>query len=54
MRLLADENVPSDAVIELRGHGHDVAWVLTDNLGSSDRDVLARAQSEQRVLLTFD
>jgi len=34
--------------------GRDVAWVRTDAPGSLDEAVLARAQSEDRVLLTFD
>lgn len=54
MRFLAKENFPGDAVAALRAAGHDIAWVLTDAPGSADADVLARAQSEQRVVLTFD
>src|SRR5262249_41782991 len=45
---------PGDAVAALRAVGHDVAWVRTDAPGSLDRDVLARAQQEGRILLTFD
>jgi len=54
MRLLANENIPGDAVTALRAAGHDVAWVRSDAPGSSDRDVLAPAMSENRILLTFD
>jgi predicted nuclease of predicted toxin-antitoxin system len=54
MRLLANENVPGDAVAELRGAGHDVAWVRTEAPGSSDPHVLAWAIRELRILLTFD
>jgi predicted nuclease of predicted toxin-antitoxin system len=54
MRILANENFPGDAVLALREHGHDVAWVLTDAPGSGDVQVLERAQSENRVLVTFD
>lgn len=54
MRFLANENFPGDAVEALRQAGYDVAWVRTEAPGSSDRDVLYRAQSEGRVLLTFD
>lgn len=54
MRLLANENVPGIAVEALRADGHDVAWVRTDAPGSADPDVLARAVSEDRVLITFD
>ncbi|MBI3824981.1 MAG: DUF5615 family PIN-like protein [Candidatus Rokubacteria bacterium] len=54
MRLLADENIPGDVVAALRLAGHDVAWIRIDQPGSADRDVLARAQEESRILLTFD
>ncbi|MFW6161483.1 MAG: DUF5615 family PIN-like protein [Planctomycetota bacterium] len=54
MRLLADENFPAKVVVTLRQRGHDVAWVRTESPGSSDPDVLARAVSEERVLVTFD
>jgi Domain of unknown function (DUF5615) len=54
MRLLANENFPEEAVRELRNAGHDAAWVRTDAPGSNDRDVLARAVAEERVLITFD
>jgi len=54
MRFLANENFPYDAVSALRSAGYDVAWVLTDNPGSSDRNVLRRANAEGRILLTFD
>ncbi len=54
MRLLANETVPADAVTALREAGHDVAWVRVDAPGSSDVEVLRRAQVEKRLLLTFD
>lgn len=54
MRFLADENFPNSAVTALRAAGHDVAWILTDAPGSSDRSVLDRAVADGRVLLTFD
>jgi len=54
MRLLANENFPKEAVDALRKQGHDVKWVRTDCPGISDRQVLSLAQSENRLLLTFD
>jgi predicted nuclease of predicted toxin-antitoxin system len=54
LRILANENFPRAAVDALREAGHDVAWVRTDAPGSSDREVLARAKAEERLLLTFD
>ncbi|MGC8644463.1 MAG: DUF5615 family PIN-like protein [Isosphaeraceae bacterium] len=54
MRFLANENFPLDAVEAIRKDGHDVSWIRTDAPGSKDRDILNRAESEQRILLTFD
>ncbi|MBI3950595.1 MAG: DUF5615 family PIN-like protein [Acidobacteria bacterium] len=54
MRILANENFPGDAVMALRQRGHDVAWVRTEAPGSRDREVLARAQAESCILITFD
>jgi len=54
VRVLANENVSGDIVQALRNFGHDVLWIRTDAPGSSDEVVLARAQTEDRLLLTFD
>jgi predicted nuclease of predicted toxin-antitoxin system len=54
MRLLANENFPKEAVEALQQHGHDVVWVRTHCPGISDREVSSLAQSENRILLTFD
>lgn len=54
LRLLANENFPGAAVAELRRCGHDVLWARTHMAGASDRDILARAVSEERLLVTFD
>jgi predicted nuclease of predicted toxin-antitoxin system len=54
MRILADENFPGAAVAALRQRGHDVLWVRTEAPGISDREVLARAQAEDRIVITFD
>jgi len=54
VRILANENFPMDAVLLSRERGHDVAWVRSDAPGSSDRQVIARAQMEDRILITFD
>ena len=54
MKFLANENVASDAVIALRAKGHDVAWIREDAPGSRDEDVLSRAVTEGRILITFD
>jgi predicted nuclease of predicted toxin-antitoxin system len=54
MRFLANENFPGAAVTALRAAGHDVVWVRTEAPGIADHDVLALAEREQRILLTFD
>lgn len=54
MRLLANENFPRDAVDALRENGYDVAWIREDARGSRDEQVLALAQEEKRILVTFD
>ncbi|MGH8001185.1 MAG: DUF5615 family PIN-like protein [Brasilonema sp.] len=54
MRFLANENFPGDAVEALRNQGHDVTWIRTDAPGITDPEVLNRAQSDERILLTFD
>ncbi len=54
MRILADENFPGDIIETLRIQGYDVLWIRTDAPGISDRAILAFAQIEQRVIVTFD
>ena len=54
MRFLANENFPGDAVAALKAAGHDIVWVRTVAPGSEDKDILAWAEREARVLLTFD
>jgi predicted nuclease of predicted toxin-antitoxin system len=51
---LANENVPGDAVAAARAAGFDVAWISEIDPGASDPDVLRRAETEQRVLVTLD
>jgi predicted nuclease of predicted toxin-antitoxin system len=54
MRFIADENFPGEAVAVLRASAHDVRWISEEASGASDEQVLALAESEGRVLLTFD
>jgi hypothetical protein len=54
MRFLADENFPRLAAVALESAGHDVVWVRLSMPGAPDRDVLAAAARESRILLTFD
>ncbi len=54
MRILANENFPGDAVRALQQRGHDVVWIRADAPGARDVDILARAQREERIVITFD
>jgi predicted nuclease of predicted toxin-antitoxin system len=54
MRILANENIPREAVEALRARGHDVLWARMDSPGSPDSRVIDRAASERRILITFD
>ncbi len=54
MRIPADENVSRRLVLNLRERGHDVAWVREDSPGIPDAEVLARAEAEGRLVVTFD
>jgi len=54
MRLLANENIPLDAIEALREDGPDVLWIRAEAPGSTDIEVMALAQEQDRVLITFD
>jgi predicted nuclease of predicted toxin-antitoxin system len=54
MRLLLDENVPIAAVRALRAAGHDVFSASEHSAGAADEVLLARADAEHRLLITFD
>lgn len=55
MRILLDENLPSDLVAALRDGGHDVETVSSLNLaGRPDGEVWFAAQKSGRVLMTQD
>lgn len=54
MRFLADESMDFAAVRALRAAGHDVLAVQETIPGAPDRDVIALAATERRVLLTED
>lgn len=54
MQFLANENFPRASIHRLRTIGHDVVSVLECATGAKDRQVLVKATSEKRVILTFD
>jgi hypothetical protein len=56
-RFYSNENLPLPVVVELRRLGHDVLTTHEDgrpNRSLSDEEVLRRASSDQRVLLTLN
>jgi predicted nuclease of predicted toxin-antitoxin system len=54
MKFLADECCDAALVEALRSDGHDVLYAIESLRGVTDDELLARAFSEQRVLLTED
>jgi predicted nuclease of predicted toxin-antitoxin system len=54
MRFLTDENIARSILVRLRDAGHDVLSVTESMTGLADRDILARAMAEARIVVTFD
>jgi predicted nuclease of predicted toxin-antitoxin system len=54
MRLLANENVPLQAVEALRAAGHEVHWIAESGPSTEDSSVLALASQRGLTLLTMD
>ena len=55
MKLLADAGISLKTVAALRRQGHDVMHLIEERLERlPDSDILRRASSEERVVLTFD
>jgi predicted nuclease of predicted toxin-antitoxin system len=55
MRLKLDENQPRALLALFRDAGHEVDAAADEGLqGKSDAELLARCQTDQRALLTFD
>jgi predicted nuclease of predicted toxin-antitoxin system len=54
MKILANENVPAPVVAALRQRAHDVLSVKDGMRGAPDREILARAQAEGRIVVTCD
>jgi hypothetical protein len=53
-RLLLDEMLSGDIAAQLRSNGHDATAVVDDSalVGTPDEELLARAASDSRVLVT--
>ena len=54
MKFLLDECVAKASAIRLRMLGHDVVRIGSDHQIADDRDILAFASKERRVLITHD
>lgn len=54
MRMIMNENIPKTVIQQLRVRGHDVVSVKESLCGEPDDVILARAQSEQRLVVTQD
>ena len=54
MRFLADESRDVAVVRALRAAVHDVVAIAEEQPGLTDRDVIARAESESRIVLAED
>lgn len=54
MLLLVDENMPKTVIALLRARGHDVLSVKETLRGADDATILARAQTEARIVITRD
>jgi len=54
VKLLANENFPLPAILLLRNLGYDISSIGEDYPGVSDEYVMKVAETEQRVIITFD
>jgi len=54
VKFLADENIEGPIVAFLRSEGHDVLYVAEGLPGIDDDKVIARANADDRILLTSD
>src|ERR1043165_3171931 len=54
MRFLLNENMPNTVIKVLRERGHDVLSAKESMRSESDASILARAQLEQRIVVTQD
>ncbi len=54
MKLYANENIEAEVVAFLRDKGHDATYAAEIQPRASDNEVLARATSEGRILITSD
>ncbi len=53
-KLLLDENIGYLAVLNLRESGYDIVSILEESPGITDQEVLQKAKSEKRIIVTLD
>lgn len=54
LRIIANENISRSVIQVLRDRGHDVLAVKEVMQSAPDGDILARAQAEERLVITHD
>ncbi len=54
MKVLLDSCVWGGALAEIESAGHDTAWVGTWKTDPGDREILAKAFNEKRIVVTLD
>jgi len=54
LRIVANENIAGSIIRALRERGHDVLSVKESMRGASDKEILACAQDEGRLVVTHD
>ncbi|MCD6521336.1 DUF5615 family PIN-like protein [Candidatus Calescamantes bacterium] len=54
MKLLADENIPLEICEKLCQEGIDVKSITLTRKGAKDKEIIALAEKEERIILTFD
>src|ERR1700690_2397252 len=54
MRFLADENISNKVVSALRNKGIEIVSIKEFSSGLSDENVLETANTQNRILITFD
>jgi predicted nuclease of predicted toxin-antitoxin system len=54
MKVLLDSCVWGGALAEIESSGHDTAWVGTWDTDPGDEEILAKAFTEKRIVVTLD
>jgi len=54
MKFLANENIPLASIKYLKKIGFNIKSIGLEHLGITDKKVIAIANTEQRIIITFD